>query len=213
MSESTRFRSLEGILAKPATKRQPLPAVDPTDDTDPSESATASRTDATSEMSEKSTPSTDTRAQTARAASPRPSTPGRTRREQATQPARAAQPNSQTTGGTRRVPFRLGEDLARGLTERVSRDGTSQAHVVLDAIEAAHIAGTLGDLVAAEQRPTSGAGALFTRPAVRGAATASVATEIRLDAGTLAVLDELVDSTGAATRTQLIIASLKDHLA
>jgi len=114
-------------------------------------------------------------------------------------------------GGVRRVAFRLDPTLHAGLTTAAASQKTSLGQVVLDAVEAAHHANVLRDLVAAEAASPEPDG-LFPRLQTRGTARATVPVEIRLHARAAAVLDTLVDQTQADSRTQLIVAALRHRL-
>ena len=114
-------------------------------------------------------------------------------------------------GGTRRVALRLPEQLHSKLVRRVELDGSSQGHVVLDAIEHAHLQGGLGDLIA-RSAPKQQQGALFDRTRLRGRAEPSVPVELRLRASALEQVDRLAAEHGAESRTQLVVSALAAYL-
>lgn len=119
--------------------------------------------------------------------------------------------SAKSDGGVRRIAFRLDPALHEALTGKAATGKISQGQVVLDCIEAAHQDGSLDDLVARE-RDDLQSGSLFPRLRSRGAAQATVPVEIRLHARAATVLDQLVEQTGADSRTQLIIAALRHSL-
>jgi hypothetical protein len=119
--------------------------------------------------------------------------------------------SSISKGGTRRVALRLPDQLHARLVRRVELDGSSQGHVVLDAIEHAHTQGRLGDLIA-RSAPAQLQGALFDRTRLRGRAEPSVPVELRLRASALEQVDRLAAEHGAESRTQLVVAALAAYL-
>jgi hypothetical protein len=141
--------------------------------------------------------------------------PGSSRRS--TRPSSVGPPRPGTgasagsAGGVRRIAFWLDPALHAALTGKAAGSKTSQGQVVLDCVEAAHTAGVLGELVATEAAPAPDGG-LFPRLQGRGTARPTVPVEIRLHARAAAVLDDLVEQTGADSRTQLITVSLRYHL-
>ena len=143
-----------------------------------------------------------------------PTEPPATRGQQRRRTAPAAKPKSEeSTGGTRRIAFRLEPDLHARLVSHAKRSDTTHGNIVLDAIEAAHGADRLTDLIAAARngtRPVSGG--LFVRSAPRGAAKPSIPVEVQLNAQAVDQIDQLVAQYGADNRTQLIVAALQDHL-
>ena len=138
----------------------------------------------------------------------RPATSSSPRRPDTTKrPPRSAA----ATGGVRRIAFRLDPDLHSALTARAGATNSSHGQVVLDSIEATHASGALTDLIAQEH--TAGqTGGLFPRLATRSPVQPTVPVEIRLHAGAVTVLDQLVDKVGAQSRTQLIVTALRHHL-
>jgi hypothetical protein len=96
----------------------------------------------------------------------------------------------------RRIAFRLDPALHAVLTRKAADSKTSQGQVVLDCVEAAHTARVLAELATTEAIPATSSG-LFPRLKGRGAAQATVPVEIRLHTGAAAVLDDLVEQTGA----------------
>ena len=119
------------------------------------------------------------------------------------------QPISATTGGSRRVPFNLPIDLHDALVSRKSAEGKSKTTVVLEAIEAAHQAGVLANVV---EKPKVKAGGLFILPENRVTAEGIVPAEIRLAEANCVVIDKLVVTHDLGTRTELIIRSLRFYL-
>ena len=69
----------------------------------------------------------------------------------------------------RRIAFRLDPALHALLTGKATGSKTSQGQVVLDCVEAAHMAGVLGGLVTTEAAPTSNGGLI---PRLQGRGTA-----------------------------------------
>jgi hypothetical protein len=131
---------------------------------------------------------------------------------QAAKPARTQRsvaPASASTGGTRRIAFRLDAELHDSLTKRVAVDGTTQAYVVLDAIESAYAAGALDQEQHSEPATT---GSLFARPKGRKPAIPAVPTEIRVDSTAQDQIDTMVKTYDFESRTQLIAVALRHHL-
>lgn len=119
--------------------------------------------------------------------------------------------SAKSDGGVRRIAFRLDPNLHSALTTTAANAKTSHGQVVLDSIEIAHRSGGLTELVAKEAGglPTDG---LFPRLKGRGPAQPTVPVEIRLHVQAVAVLDSLVAQTKAESRTQLIVAALRQRL-
>ena len=69
----------------------------------------------------------------------------------------------------------------------------------------------LNDLVAAETTPAQ-TDDRFPRLRSRSTAQATVPVEIRLHARAAIALDQLVDQTGADSRTQLVVVALRHQL-
>lgn len=109
-------------------------------------------------------------------------------------------------GGTRRIAFRLDPSLHQQLSERATQTKKSKGNVVLDAIEAAHVAGAL--TYAEPQAIRTG---MFARTPDRGPAAPTVLVEIRLTSQAVRTLDQLVERTEQPTRTQLLHAALSYH--
>lgn len=122
-----------------------------------------------------------------------------------------AKASASADGGVRRIAFRLDPDLHTALTGRAAAAKTSHGQVVLDCVEGAYQAGVPTDLVAAKTAPPQTDG-LFPRLRSRTTAQATVPVEIRLHARAVTVLDQLVDQTGADSRTQLVAAALRHQL-
>lgn len=144
----------------------------------------------------------------------------RTSGEQAgRKPAQGREPmrplaSSTAPSATRALSFTTPVSV-RGATRVALRDSeTTLAELVLSAV-AAHI-DDLPALIAAE-RPAS-APALGPFPDAPGPARARTDAEprvnvsLRLSAGNLQVLDQLVEESGADSRSQLITAALRRHL-
>lgn len=181
MTASRRFESISGILNRTATDPSPEPGDEPAPD-----------------PAEAPAPTGVTTLRTATRQRPAAETP-------TPLPAEAS---AGADGGVRRIAFRLEPALHTALTARAAEVKTSHGQVVLDCVEAAYQAGVLTDLVAAEVTPTQTEG-LFPRLKSRSTAQASVPVEIRLHARAAMVLDQLVDQTGADSRTQLVVAALR----
>lgn len=117
--------------------------------------------------------------------------------------------------GGARVPLRLDQDLRDLLWKAAKQRDCSLAEVVFDAVEAAAASERLGDIVAEHMPetvvPATGPNALFSRPVTRRAQP-KVTIELRMTSSDRKVLDLLVKQHKADSRSQLIIAALKDHL-
>lgn len=116
-----------------------------------------------------------------------------------------------------RVPVRLDADLRERLDLAARARESSLSEIAFDAIEEAHGAGALQQLVEVDHQASARparrpAGPLFQRPEGRTTAQPAVMTEFRFTASDLGVLDDLVDETGASSRSQLIKAALRRHL-
>jgi len=184
MTTSRRFESISGILNKTATNPTPEPAGPPA----PAAAEEPASTGVTTlRPTTRRPPAVDT-----------PTPP----------PAKAS---TSADGGVRRIAFRLDPDLHTALTARAADERTSHGQVVLDCVEAAHQAGVLTDLVAAEATPAQTDG-LFPRLKSRSTAQATIPVEIRLHARAATALDQLVDQTGADSRTQLVVVALRHQL-
>jgi len=154
---------------------------------------------------------------------PAPTTHAPAKRQATTakpKPAPARQPAASSTAVThKRVPVRLTQDLRDRLADRARIEDKTLAAVAFDAIEAAHAANKLADLVDASRQPaqtphTVGEGSgLFQRTPARPPAQAKVTVEFRMTDADTAVLDQLVRIAKADNRSQLITAALRDHLA
>ena len=140
------------------------------------------------------------------------STPApRQRQRAATAPSRPR--SEESSGATRRVAFRLEPDLHARLAAAAKNRESTHGNIVLDAIEDAHSAGRLGDLVAADKNtPNSASTALFVRSAPRGPAKPSIPVEIQLHTQAVDQLDRLVSEHSADSRTQLMVVALRAHL-
>lgn len=132
-------------------------------------------------------------------------------RPKTTAPRKSNAPASSNVsdGGTRRIAFRLDAELHERLTKRVAFEGTTQAYVVLDAIEGAFAAGILADEPKGEPVQT---GSLFARPKGRKPAVPAVPTEIRVDARAQDQIDTMVETYEFESRTQLIAMALRHYL-
>lgn len=116
-----------------------------------------------------------------------------------------------TEATQQRVVCRIPEDLHRQVAVRAAEQRTSQAAVVLEAVEAAHVAGALRErLEAATVAPVSSTG-LFTGTRPREWAAAKVTLDFRLHHRDVATLDQLVADYTASDRTSFIVAAL-EHL-
>lgn len=136
------------------------------------------------------------------------------KRAPGTAPRRATAPSKAEPKEAQRIVFRLKDELHSALVARVHRENSSKTLVVLDALEAAHDSGTLKDLVRAEQAPqdTQHRG-LFKRPQAGRKASPTIPTEIGLRGDGVSTLDRLVKTSGAANRTELVVAALQGYLA
>lgn len=130
----------------------------------------------------------------------------------APRPRPTARKSRESAGGIRRVAFRLNPELHARLVAHAKQTNSSQGNVVLDALEAAHSAGILTDLVAAEKKPPQPQIGLFARTSPRTAATSSVPVEIQLRTQAVEQIDQLAEQHHADNRTQLITAALRNHL-
>lgn len=144
----------------------------------------------------------------------RPTEPAAPRGQQRRRTAPATQPKSaESTGGTRRVAFRLEPDLHARLVSHAKQGDTTHGNIVLDAIEAAHSAHKLADMIAAATSVTQPVSSgLFVRSAPRGAAKPSIPVEVQLHAQAVEQIDQFVAEYGADNRTQLIVVALQHHL-
>lgn len=121
-----------------------------------------------------------------------------------------AQSRSAETGGTRRAAFRMPPDTDSKLRDRVRADESSKVHVILDAIE--YVVANQTELNFSAQTSIATKSALFTRPRTATSATASVQTDVTLDAASLGTIDALVEKYGAPTRTAFVLACLGEYL-
>lgn len=183
MSASSRFASIEGTLSQRPKSRPALPALITSEPE--TEAEDPSPQPKTAELK------------------PRAVKPARTPQTQPSAPASAS------TGGTRRIAFRLDAELHDRLTKRVATDGTTQAYVILDAIESAYAAGALDQEQHSEPATV---GSLFARPRGRKPAIPAVPTEIRVDAPAQDQIDTMVETYDFESRTQLIAVALRHHL-
>lgn len=129
-------------------------------------------------------------------------------------PASEAKSGRKDKGGAR-VPLRLDQDLGDLLRKAAKLRDCSLAEVVFDAVEAAAASDRLGDIVAEHMPkvvvPATGPDTLFDRPVTRRAQP-KVTLELRMTTSNRKLLDLLVKQHKAESRSQLIIAALKDHL-
>lgn len=227
---SSRFRSLEGILSAPARGDQPPPEEQPEDQVSPDQAENSQPYVETAAEISPPEPTSLTVAATRRPPRTRGSRNadatggprGAAARETSIRQAPAADsaasgaqvPDAvQHAGGMRRVPFRIEQSLYRDLVAYAAAHNLTQAEVLFEALERADEQNALADLVAAE-KPAAHTGRLFTRPAKRaGHASAAVSAQVRVDAAAVETIDQLVAATQAESRTQLILAALREHLA
>lgn len=99
--------------------------------------------------------------------------------------------------------------MAEAWRDRAKQDRTSQVDVLLDALVAHHE--QLTDLVAARnEKPTVSDGLFDRTPGAKG--ERFVGVSLRIKAGNLKVIDQLVDKHDADSRSQLVAAALSAYL-
>lgn len=125
-------------------------------------------------------------------------------------------PASSTVVMTRPISFTTPVDVRQALRDAAIRNKMTLTQVILEAIET-HV-DQLTDLVAGERvgdQPPGETQALFPdRPSIaqHTASETRVAVSLRLTSRNLEVIDHLVESHGAQTRSDLITAALRAHL-
>lgn len=158
----------------------------------------------------------------------RPTTPGPRERHPAPEPDRyPAEPARVSTsashsdgprtthhtpragGALRTISFLAPVALRDRLRAKARLDATTQADVVLDAIETAYP--HLNDLIT-DARPVPNSTALFTRTPRRRTSEVTAPVSIRLPLDAIATIDKLVNSAGAANRTRLLTTALQHYL-
>lgn len=134
---------------------------------------------------------------------------------------KAARPATTSAPANRNLAVHMPPSLAASLTARRKADGSKNGLIVLDAIDAlvdhdspdplARLKEAIqNDLVAAP--PTS----LFDRPPTRArieSAGPTSTVQLRMSEDNRAVLDRLVDDTGATDRSQLVTVAVRHYLA
>lgn len=120
--------------------------------------------------------------------------------------------SSKSSGGGRVTSLTLPLELHQRLRAHTVGSGLNHSETILAAIESQHA--QLPALVAAAQATTPPqGGGLFPDPTVpRPSGPARTTAHLRTTAANLAVIDALVASTGAASRSQLIATALKAYL-
>lgn len=125
-------------------------------------------------------------------------------------PARPSSgPRSQSAATVRPIGLSLPSSLLAQLRERARSTGVTQPDLLMDAISAAH--GQLQDLVAPGKDAPVKDGMFLRRPSARGVEPLATLT-LRMLAPNVAVIDELVASTGASSRSALCAAALRHYL-
>lgn len=112
-------------------------------------------------------------------------------------------------GRIRSTTLSLPVSVAAKLRDRAARDETSQADVVMDAVSATR--DDLGHLVAVAQ-PVSTSDDLFVRRAGRHSDEPLTTLSLRMLAGNLDAIDQLVEEHAARSRSQLCVAALRSYL-
>lgn len=130
-------------------------------------------------------------------------------------PKKASRPkaSSASTGGMRRTTISLPQQLAAQMRERLQADrNITQIQFILHAIEAnAH---RLAELVTAERPTAAKSGGLFPdQGTVRRSVEERTTINFDTTEANLKVIDELVEKSGAASRSQLIRVALRAELA
>lgn len=136
------------------------------------------------------------------------------RRENVTpRPARPSRPSSgprsRSAATVRPIGLSLPSSLLAQLRERARSTGVTQPDLLMDAISAAHE--QLQDLVAPGKDAPVKDGMFLRRPSARGVEPLATLT-LRMLAPNVAVIDELVASTGASSRSALCAAALRHYL-
>ncbi len=124
----------------------------------------------------------------------------------APQPARV----SDTADTMRVTTLSLPTDLVSDLKARATAEGVSQADVILDAIAATKDA--LPDLLTPAAPAVSSDG-LFVRASTRTTSSPLATLSIRLLQRNLAVIDQLVATSNAPSRSKLCAVALRTYLA
>lgn len=118
-----------------------------------------------------------------------------------------SRPRSRTANTVRPVGLSLPGSLLEQLRARARSSGQTQPDVLMDAISSARE--NLGDLVD-QDKPVQD-GMFLRRPSPRGTEPLSTLT-LRMLAPNVEVIDELVASTGAPSRSALCAAALRHYL-
>lgn len=199
-STDSRIGSLAGILNGPP---KPRPRLAPAPDLLPEPQPDAAASEASNEPPAVPTAKAPRRRPAAaRSRQPQPS-------GEATKPTEKPTRADATAATTHRVVCRVPEDLHRQVAIRAAEARTSQAAVVLEAVEAAHVAGKLASQLSKSGEPqVSSPGGLFTGARPREWAAAKVTLDFRLHHADLATLDRLVAEYEATDRTTFITAAL-----
>lgn len=125
-------------------------------------------------------------------------------------PARPSSgPRSQSAATVRPIGLSLPSSLLAQLRERARSTGVTQPDLLMDAISAAHE--QLQELVAPGKDAPVKDGMFLRRPSARGVEPLATLT-LRMLAPNVAVIDELVASTGASSRSALCAAALRHYL-
>lgn len=118
-------------------------------------------------------------------------------------------PRSQSAATVRPIGLSLPSSLLAQLRERARSTGVTQPDLLMDAISATHE--QLQDLVSPAQDAPVKDGMFLRRPSVRTVEPLATLT-LRMLAPNVAVIDELVASTGASSRSALCSAALRHYL-
>lgn len=127
----------------------------------------------------------------------------------AQRPAASTTPRSQAAATVRPVGLSLPTSLLAQFRERARSTGVTQPDLLMDAISAAQ--GQLHDLVKPADAPVDD-GLFLRRPSTKAEEPLATLT-LRMLAPNVAVVDDLVQSTGAPSRSALCAAALRHYLA